>query len=140
MKSINPITNAICQISKGEKVQLEEQGDLLDIKIAVNETSKQLLERDSMRANWIAGISHDIRTPPLSLIIGYADRLSQSKTLDEIERKELELIQNNSVQIQNLVSDLNLTSRLEYNLVPMEKKEYSHCENFKGNYCGLYEP
>ncbi len=66
MKSINPITNAICQISKGEKVQLEEQGDLLDIKIAVNETSKQLLERDSMRANWIAGISHDIRTPFIS--------------------------------------------------------------------------
>lgn len=124
LKSINPITNAICKISNGEKIQLEEKGDLLDIKIAVNETSKQLLERDSMRANWITGISHDIRTP-LSLIIGYADHLSQSKNLNEIEKKELELIQSNSAQIQSLVSNLNLTSRLEYNLVPMERKKIS---------------
>ena len=124
LQSINPITNAICRISNGEKIQLKENGDLLDIKIAVNKTSKQLLEKDSMRTNWIAGISHDIRTP-LSLIIGYIDRLSQSKHLDDIEKKELELIQSNSVQIQNLVNDLNLTSRLEYNLVPMEKKDIS---------------
>lgn len=124
LKSINPITNSICRISNGEKIQLEEKGDLLDIKIAINETSKQLKERDSMRANWIAGISHDIRTP-LSLIIAYANRLSESKHLNDAERKELRLIQSNSTQIQDLISNLNLTSRLEYNLVPMERKSIS---------------
>lgn len=124
LKSIYPITNAICEISSGEKIQLEEKGDLLDIKTAINKTSEQLRQRDSMRMNWIAGISHDIRTP-LSLIIGYGNRLSQSKNLNEKERKELRLIQVNSTQIQDLVSNLNLASELEYNLIPMERKNIS---------------
>ena len=53
--------------------------------------------------------------------MGYADTFTK-QTSDETERKELELIRSNSMQIQDLVSNLNLTSRLEYNLVPMETK------------------
>lgn len=124
LKSIEPVANAICKISNGEEVQLKEKGDLLDIKIAVNKTSQYLRERDSMRVNWITGISHDIRTP-LSLIMGYANHLLQSKNINARERKELELIQSNSTQIQSLISNLNLTSRLEYNLVSVKKSSVS---------------
>ena len=66
------------------------------------------------------------------LIMGYADRLLQSKHPDETERKELELIRSNSMQIQDF-SNLNLTSRLEYNLVPMETK-YPHVKVLRDYY------
>ena len=43
---------------------------------------KALLERDSARANWIAGTSHDIRTP-LSVVMGYSEEIASSNEVPE---------------------------------------------------------
>ena len=49
--------------------------------------AKQLRKKETARANWIAGVSHDVRTP-LSMIMGYAGQLENSKNLSEIEQKK----------------------------------------------------
>lgn len=78
--------------------------------------------RERARIEWIAGISHDIRTP-LSVVMGYADTLEHSEGLPEEARQQAAVIRHQSVVIKELVADLNLTSQLEYSMqaLRMEK-------------------
>ncbi len=78
--------------------------------------------RDDARADWINGISHDIRTP-LSLVMGYADELSQDAALPEKRRNQAGVILAQSELIRALVGDLNLTMRLDYAMQPLRLAE-----------------
>ena len=71
--------------------------------------------REQVRIEWIAGISHDIRTP-LSMVMGYSDTLQNSSNLTEEERRQAAVIRHQSIVMKELVEDLNLTSRLEYSM------------------------
>lgn len=71
--------------------------------------------REQVRIEWIAGISHDIRTP-LSMVLGYSDTLRDSKNLTEEEQRQIAVIRHQSIVMKELVEDLNLTSRLEYSM------------------------
>lgn len=79
------------------------------------------------RSDWIAGVSHDIRTP-LALIVGYADELEKDGELSETHREKAAVIQKQSLMIKQLISDLNLTSKLEYQAQPLSTAEYSPAE------------
>ena len=70
----------------------------------------------------IAGVSHDIRTP-LSMVMGYAGQLENSPSLSETERKKATVIVKQSERMKNLINNLNLASKLEYNMQPIMKKE-----------------
>ena len=87
LRSIRPITNGIQNLSKGSPVYIKEKGVLSEFAEQINKTSEilqmqaeQLRKKETARANWIAGVSHDVRTP-LSMIMGYAGQLENSKNL-----------------------------------------------------------
>lgn len=129
--SLKPLVNGIERLTENEPLNLPEQGITGGLAVKLNQASDTLLfqkraleKRDHARTNWIAGVSHDIRTP-LSLIMGLSDSLSESIHLDEEEQKEAVSIRENSLLIKNLISDLNLTSRLEYDSYPLQLKPYS---------------
>ena len=52
----------MCIRDSGETVVLNINGELEDIGKRINETSLQLDKQNKARANWISGVSHDIRT------------------------------------------------------------------------------
>ena len=83
--------------------------------------AEQLRKKETARANWIAGVSHDVRTP-LSMIMGYAGQLENSKNLSEIERKKAAVIIRQSSRMKDLINDLNLASKLEYDMQPLTMK------------------
>lgn len=129
LKSVKPITKGIQYLSLGKPVSLKERGLLSEISANINRTSDilqeqkfQLKKKDTARANWIAGVSHDIRTP-LSMIMGYAGQLTNDTTLTEEERKKAAVIVKQSERMQNLINDLNLASKLEYNMQPINPKQ-----------------
>lgn len=129
LKSVKPITKGIQDLSLGEPVSLKERGLLSEISANINRTSDilqeqkfQLKKKDTARANWIAGVSHDIRTP-LSMIMGYAGQLTNDATLTEEERKKATVIVKQSERMQNLINDLNLASKLEYDMQPINPKK-----------------
>lgn len=75
-------------------------------------------KREMQRTSWIAGVSHDIRTP-LSLVIGYADELAQSaesgiKAQDVAAKAQQ--IENQAVRIKMLVTNLNTSNKLTYGM------------------------
>lgn len=124
LKSIKPITDGIQALHTGQPIVLKEKGVLSEIAANINRTSEvlqsqnyQLRKKETARANWIAGVSHDIRTP-LSMVMGYASQLESNKQLPEDERKKAAVIVKQSQRMKNLINDLNLASKLEYNMQP----------------------
>ena len=129
LKSVNPIIKGIQDLPKDNPVNIDEKGVLSELAKSINKTSEilqnqreQLRNKDTARANWIAGVSHDIRTP-LSMIMGYASQLKTSSDLSEEMAKKLSVILKQSERIKNLINDLNLASKLEYNMQPFEQKK-----------------
>lgn len=80
--------------------------------------------RDSARSGWINGVSHDIRTP-LSLVMGYAAELEGDEALPPRRREQAAVMLRQSETIKELVSDLNLTMRLDYDMEPLRMETVS---------------
>ncbi len=129
LRSIRPITNGIQSLSDGSPVRVKEKGMLSELAEKINKTSEilqmqagQLRKKETARANWIAGVSHDVRTP-LSMIMGCAGQLENSENLSETERKKAAVIVKQSRRMKDLINDLNLASRLEYDMQPLKMKQ-----------------
>ena len=129
LRSIRPIINGIQNLSDGSPVCIKEKGVFSELAEKINKTSGilqmqagQLRKKETARANWIAGVSHDIRTP-LSMIMGYAGQLEDSKNLSEIERKKATVIVKQSSRMKDLINGLNLATKLEYNMQPLTVKQ-----------------
>lgn len=125
IKSVRPISNGITDLPTGVPVNVKETGLLSELAKNINMTSKilqsqqyKLRKKETARANWIAGVSHDIRTP-LSMVMGYAGQLKDSVGLSDEEKKKAAVILKQSEKIKNLINDLNLSSKLEYNMQPL---------------------
>lgn len=77
--------------------------------------------REKARTTWIAGVSHDVRTP-LSLVIGYADeilRLADKSGISESQAdilKRAQVIEEQAVRIKDLVINLNMENKLTYGM------------------------
>lgn len=120
-----PLAQGISELAAGETVKLSERGVLGLLSADLNRASDKLLaqrvllnKRDRTRTEWIAGVSHDIRTP-LSLVQGNAAQLEADCALPEAARRKAAVIREQSQRIGKLVSDLNLASKLEYELQPL---------------------
>lgn len=90
-------------------------------------TSRFMKNRERVRIEWIAGISHDIRTP-LSVVLGYADTLEHREEMGEEARQQAAVIRHQSLVMKELIADLNLTSQLEYSMQPLRKEEVRPAE------------
>lgn len=92
--------------------------------LAIRSLKKDFRRRSDDRTLWIAGVSHDIRTP-LSVVLGYAGQMEANAALDAPIREKAGVIRAQSERIRELVSDLNLSSKLDNGLYPMEKALFS---------------
>ena len=124
-RSLAPIDEGIEQLARGERVSIKEKGVVKELASNLNqasgilqEQSKRISRRDTARTEWIAGVSHDIRTP-LSMILGYAENLENSSNLTEEEHRQASVIREQSIRIRRLIEDLNLTSKLSYQMQPL---------------------
>lgn len=74
--------------------------------------------REMQRTSWIAGVSHDIRTP-LALVIGYADELIHRGD-GGMAQQEISVmaqrIERQAVRIKTLVTNLNTSNKLAYGM------------------------
>lgn len=130
-RSLRPVEQGIMRLSGGEMVELQEKGSVKELARRLNQTSAALREkdeklrrRDDARTDWIAGVSHDIRTP-LALITGYSDELMHDERLPGESRWKAEAIRQQSMVLKELVENLNLTSKLEYHSQPLNKTLFS---------------
>lgn len=132
-KRMKTLTLGIKDLRLEKRVQLKEKGIFKELSKNINETSESierknaaLLLRDNARSNWIAGISHDIRTP-LSMIMGYSETLANDSEISDENKQKANIITAQSIKMKKLIEDLNLISSLEYDMQPSKKKRVRLC-------------
>ncbi len=133
-RSVRPLAQGISDLAERRPISLEERGVLGGLSASLNRASEQLQwqermlqKRDRTRTEWIAGVSHDIRTP-LTLVLGEAAQLEADRTLDSAVHAKAQTIRIQGERIRALVSDLNLASKLEYDLQPLRFQPFRPAE------------
>ena len=120
-KAMSPILRSIQSLSQGSYQPLDERGELAEINAGLNRAGDYLMQKDNTRAEWIRGVSHDIRTP-LSMVLGYASELEDNIGLPPEARQQAGMIRRQGERLKALVDDLNLTTKLEYALQPIRRE------------------
>lgn len=130
-RRLQTIAAGLATVADGGTIRLPTDGFAGELADTVNRTSEQLrrrneiiARRDDARTSWIAGVSHDVRTP-LALILGWAEQLEQDTALPAAARQKACGIRTQSEKLRALIEDLNLTSKLEYGTQPLRKQEFA---------------
>lgn len=85
-------------------------------------TKRRIRIRDRLRTEWIAGVSHDIRTP-LSIVMGNAEKGG--------------VIEKQCFRIRDLVNNLNTENKLENGLGKWSKEKIRLAVLVRGMVCDL---
>lgn len=128
-KRLETVANGLDALAQGQTVRLPTDGFAGELAEKLNQTGAQLQaknemlsRRDNARTQWIAGVSHDVRTP-LALILGWAEQLEQDALLPDSSRQKAAGIRTQCEKLRTLIDDLNLTSKLEYGAQPLRRKD-----------------
>ena len=127
-KRLETVANGLDALAQGQSVQLPTNGFAGELAEKLNRTGAQLqaknemlARRDNARTQWIAGVSHDVRTP-LALIMGWAEQLERDAETPAASRRKATGIRTQCEKLRTLIDDLNLTSKLEYGAQPLRRK------------------
>ncbi len=78
--------------------------------------------RDDARNEWVAAVSHDVRTP-LSAVVADAARMMEDPGLDAGARERAARIVAKSRETAGLLADLNAVNRLRYAMEPVDAED-----------------
>ena len=91
--------------------------------IAVIQDITEHVRLDNMRKEFIADVSHELKTP-LTSILGYSETLASSEYDPEMQEKFLKVINSEALRMTKLVSDLLTLSKYDDQATTWEKVEF----------------
>ena len=91
--------------------------------IAVIQDITEHVKLDNMRKEFVADVSHELKTP-ITSIMGYADTLLEGEYDDVTRNKFLNVIASEARRMAKLVTDLLSLSRYDNNKISVEKTEF----------------
>ena len=110
-RQLQTVADGLDALADGRTVQLSTAGFAGALAEKLNQTSthlqlqnEMLARRDDARTQWIAGVSHDVRTP-LALILGWAEQLERDAVLPETARQKAGGIRTQSEKLRTLIED-----------------------------------
>ena len=122
---LGQVERTAASIARGElDVRLPGKGDPLDevdrLRGTINQMAEGLEETEKMKNEFISSVSHELRTP-LTSIRGWMETLrTLDDPTDENYRKGLEIINNETGRLYNMVEELLDFSRLQNGRIRME--------------------
>ena len=91
--------------------------------IVVIQDITEHVKLDNMRKEFVADVSHELKTP-ITSIMGYADTLLESEYDKEMQTKFLEVISSEARRMARLVTDLLILSRYDNKKIIKEESEF----------------
>jgi signal transduction histidine kinase len=90
--------------------------------------NEQLVQADKLKDEFVALISHDLRTP-LTSIMGYVELALEDvgEPLDDERRSYLEVVSRSSDRLLRLVDDLLFVARVQAGRLVLERKQLDLC-------------
>ncbi len=92
--------------------------------IVVTQDITQHVKLDNMQKEFVADVSHELKTP-ITSIMGYADTLLEGEYEKETQNKFLNVIASEARRMARLVTDLLTLSRYDNNKIKTEKTEFN---------------
>ena len=126
---LNNLASSEQKINVGERTvniyfaPYKDENDLSSGIIAVIQDITEHVKLDNMRKEFVADVSHELKTP-ITSIIGYADTLQDGDYDLETRQKFLSVISSEGRRMANLVSDLLTLSRYDNNNMKREPTEF----------------
>ena len=102
-------------------------------KVKLNNTMagmQEAIRDDNMRKEFIADVSHELKTP-ITSIMGYADTLLEEEYDKETQSKFLNVIASEARRMAKLVTDLLTLSRNDSNRTVVKKEQFDLGELIK---------
>lgn len=129
-RKLTTIINSIGSIAANQYTPLKQRGVFSEIYASLNEMNMRIRhsekvqqETDHARKEWIANITHDLKTP-LSPVKGYAELLAEGRSLDLPAVQDYgKIILKNVNHMEKLMNDLKLTYQLEAGAFPFAPQE-----------------
>lgn len=130
----NHILNPIVRLSNASKtvatgdfgIRIETDTHIEELNTTFsnfNSMVKELGSIETLRNDFIAGVSHEFKTP-LSAIEGYATLLQDEGITDEVRREYIRKIHDNTRLLSELTGNILLISKLENRSFTSDKKTY----------------
>ncbi|WP_195984130.1 HAMP domain-containing sensor histidine kinase [Clostridium sp. D33t1_170424_F3] len=129
-KAMKQLTTSIRDLSSRSYLPVHDHSAFRDLYDSLNALDAEIRASDQlqtqtekMREEWIANITHDLKTP-LSPIKGYAELLLEDISNNETQCKRYAgILLKNAAYMETLIDDLKLTYQLENGMLPMKEKE-----------------
>ena len=129
-KAMKRLTTSIQEISVRSYLPVQDHGMFHDLYDSLNTLDSEIrasdqlrVQTDKMREEWIANITHDLKTP-LSPIKGYAEILQETGgKSQEQSRRYAGIMLKNISYMETLIDDLKLTYQLENGMLPINREE-----------------
>ena len=122
-RPITKLTNAASILAEGNYDVVFENGDYTEInKLAdtLNYTTQELSKTEAVRRDFIASVSHDLKTP-LTLIKSYAEMIRDiSGNQAEKRNAHLKVIVDETDRLTELVNDILSLSQLQSGMIEMK--------------------
>lgn len=128
----NEISTGIHHLSRGDfshQIHIESNDEFRDIAHDINlasEKLKQAVERgdfsESSKDQLVVNLAHDLRTP-LTSVLGYLDLILKDESLTKEQvRHFLTIAFTKSQRLERLIDELFEITRMNYGMLPVEKK------------------
>lgn len=112
-------------------VRMQDTGrndEIGELAASFNNMADSLAETERQRSDFIANISHELKTP-MTTIAGYTDGILDGTIPPEKERKYLQIISDESRRLSRLVRRMLDISRIQSQ--NMKKEEFDLCESMR---------
>lgn len=106
------------------------EGIIEDVSTMVKARNEIIKAKDSavkanqLKSKFLANLSHEIRTP-INAIIGFANMISDSQSIDKENQEFLEIIKGSSILLLNLIDSIIDFSKLETNQLVFTKSKFN---------------
>ena len=130
------------KVSVGEKTlnlffaAFKDEEDRPEGAIVVIQDITEHMKLDNMRTEFVADVSHELKTP-ITSILGYSDTLLEDECDSETSKKFLKRISTQANRMAELVSDLLTLSRYDADMINGKKEEFDLGELVKNVYDSL---
>jgi signal transduction histidine kinase len=107
IRELTTATQMVAQGELGHQVPVRRKDELGELAVSFNQMSADLARSTELRRQMTADVAHELRTP-LSLIMGYAEGLSEGKL--EGTPETFDVLYDESLHLNRLVDDLRTLS------------------------------
>lgn len=114
-KPLNQMAEAASYMAKGDftkRVQVKGEDEIAKLGIAFNNMAESLNASDSVRRNFIANLSHELKTP-MTTIAGFIDGILEGVIQPENHTKYLKIVSSEIRRLSRLVKKMLDLSKLD---------------------------